>query len=56
MGAGGHVIGRDRFAKISAIEGITLTDAMLERARTAAAKGLSAEEARQRIIRSYRKG
>ena len=31
-------------------------ESMLKRARTSAAKGLSAEETRKVIIRSYRKG
>ena len=52
----GHVVGRTRFAKISEIEGITVSPAMIKRARTSAAKGLSAEETRKAIIRSYRKG
>jgi len=52
----GHTIGRARFAKISAVEGITMSASMLKRARTSAAKGLSAEETRKLIIRSYRKG
>jgi hypothetical protein len=56
VGMSGHTIGRARFAKISAVEGITMSASMLRRARTSAAKGLSAEETRKRIIRSYRKG
>ena len=55
-GVSGHVVGRDRFAKISAVEGITMSPAMIKRARTSAAKGLSAEETRRAIIQSYRKG
>lgn len=51
----GHIVGRARFAKISAVEGIALSPAMVKRARAAAAKGLSAEETRKMIIRSYRK-
>ncbi len=50
------VLGKDGFAKISAVEGITMSASMLKRARTSAAKGLSAEETRKLIIRSYRKG
>jgi hypothetical protein len=51
----GCVIGRDGFGKISAVEGIQLTPAMKKRATEAERKGLSAEEYRQTIIRSYRK-
>ena len=53
---GGFVIGRDRFGKISAVEGIRLTPAMKKRTTDAERKGLSAEEYRQTIVRSYRKG
>jgi hypothetical protein len=52
---GGFVIGRDGFGKISAVEGIRLTPAMKKRAADAERKGLSAEEHRQTIVRSYRK-
>jgi hypothetical protein len=52
---GGFVIGRDSFGKISAVEGIRLTPAMKKRAADAERKGLSAEEFRQTIMRSYRK-
>jgi hypothetical protein len=52
----GFVIGRDSFAKISAVEGIRLTPAMKKRATDAERKGLSAEEYCQTIVRSYRKG
>jgi hypothetical protein len=45
-----YVIGRDGFGKISAVEGIEMTAAMKKRA-----KGLTAEEYRRTIIRSYRK-
>ena len=53
---GRFVIGRDRFAKISEVEGIRLTTAMKKRASEAQIKGLSAEEYRGTIIRSHRKG
>jgi hypothetical protein len=53
--AGRFVIGRDGFGKISAVEGIDMTAAMKKRAGDARAKGLSAEEYRRTIIRSYRK-
>ncbi len=51
----GFVIGRASFGKISAVEGIRLTPAMEKRAADAERKGLSAEEYRQVIVRSYRK-
>ena len=53
---GGFVVGRARFAKISAVEGIELTEVMEKRASEAGRKGLTAEEYRRTIIRSYRKG
>ena len=53
---GRFVIGRERFAKISAVEGIELTDAMKKRAEDKLTKGLSAEEYRRTIIGSHRKG
>ena len=52
---GGFVIGRDSFSKISAVEGIRLTPAMKKQAADAERKGLSAEEYRRTIMRSYRK-
>lgn len=55
-GKGGFVVGRASFAKISAVEGIRLKPVMTKRAAEAAAKGLSAEEYRRTILRSYRKG
>jgi hypothetical protein len=54
--AGGFVIGRARFAKISAVEEIQLTEVMERRASEAGRKGLKAEEYRRTIERSYRKG
>ena len=51
----GFVIGRASFGKISAVEGIRLTPAMKKRATDAERKGLSAEEYRLTIVRSYRK-
>ena len=53
---GGFVLGRDRFAKISAVEGIELSDAMKKRVRDADRKGLSAEARRAAIIRLHSKG
>ena len=45
----------DGFGKISAVEGIRLTPAMKKRATDAEREGLSAEEYRKTIERSYRK-
>jgi hypothetical protein len=53
--SGRFVIGRTAFAKISAVEGIRLTDAMRTRADDKRSKGLTSEEHRQAIIRSHRK-
>jgi hypothetical protein len=53
---GQFVLGSDRFAKISEVEGIHLTPAMKKRASDAQSKGLTAEEYRLTIIRSHRKG
>jgi hypothetical protein len=50
------VLGGDRFAKISEVEGVRLTTAMKKRASEAQIKGLSADEYRRTIIRSHRKG
>ena len=54
--AGGLVVGRARFTKISAVEGIQLTQIMEKRASEADRKGLTAEEYRRTIVHSYRKG
>jgi hypothetical protein len=53
--SGDFVVGRARFAKISAVEGIQLTEIMEKRAADAERKGLTAEEYRRTIVRSYRK-
>jgi hypothetical protein len=53
---GTFVLGASNFAKISAVEGIHLTDAMKKRSGIARTKKLSADEYRQKIIRSHRKG
>lgn len=53
--SGRFVLGSDRFAKISEVEGIKLTPAMKKRASNALSKGLTAEEYRRAIIRSYSK-
>jgi hypothetical protein len=52
----GFVVGATGFAKISAVEGIRLSPAMKKRAAEADSKGLTAEETRRAIIRTYRKG
>ena len=49
------VLGSDRLTKIGEVEGIRLTAAMKERASDAQSKGLTAEEYRRTIIRSYGK-
>jgi hypothetical protein len=49
-------LGRERFAKISAVEGIELTASMKRRAADFDRRGLSGEERRRAIIRAYRKG
>jgi hypothetical protein len=54
-GKTGFVIGRAGFMKISAVEGIQLKPAMKKRAAEASSKGLSAEEYRKVIVRTYRK-
>jgi hypothetical protein len=51
----GYVIGRSRFAKISAVEGIRTTVAMDEDFREFERRGLSAEERRKAIGRKYGK-
>jgi hypothetical protein len=51
----GFVVGAAGFAKISAVEGIRLKRAMKKRAAEAGSKGLTAEETRKMIVRSYRK-
>lgn len=51
----GFVVGRARFTKISAVEGIELTPSMEKRASEAGQKGLTAEEYRRTIVRSHRK-
>jgi hypothetical protein len=50
----GFVVGAAAFAKISAVEGIHLSPAMKKRAAEAISKGLTLEETRRAIIRSYR--
>ena len=50
------VIGRERFAQISAVEGIKPTAAMKKRAAEFERLGLSPAERRREIIKVYRKG
>jgi len=50
------VIGRERFAKISAVEGITPSEAMQQRVARFDRLGLSAAERRREIIKAHRKG
>jgi hypothetical protein len=49
----GYVLGRDSFARISAIEGIRTTRSMDEDFRDFDRKGLSADERRKVIRRKY---
>lgn len=49
------VLGRERFAKISAVEGIKLTPAMKKRAKEFDRLGLSPAEQRREILKVYRK-
>lgn len=49
------VIGRARFEKISAVEGIKLSAAMRKRAAQFDRAGLSAAERRREIIKAHRK-
>jgi hypothetical protein len=48
-------LGRERFAKISAVEGIVMTRQMTERLAAFDKQGLSPEERRTSIIRAHRK-
>lgn len=50
------VIGRERFAKISAVEGITPSEAMRKRVAQFDRLGLSAAERRREIIKAHKKG
>jgi hypothetical protein len=50
------VIGRERFAKISAVEGITPSAAMRKRVAQFDRLGLSAAERRHEIIKAHKKG
>jgi hypothetical protein len=48
-------LGRDRFEKICAVEGIKLTSAMKRRFAEFDRKGLSSAERRREIIKAYGK-
>ncbi len=50
-----RVIGRERFAKISAVEGIKLSSAMKKRIAQFDRDGLSAAERRREIVKAYKK-
>jgi hypothetical protein len=50
------VLGRERFEKISAVEGIELSGAMKKRASELDRKGLTPEARRAAIIRAHSKG
>jgi hypothetical protein len=52
---GKFTIGQERFAKISAVEGIVLTKQMRSRVSEFDKKRMSAEERRTTIIQAYRK-
>jgi hypothetical protein len=52
----GVILGRERFAKISAIEGIELSPAAKRRAAEFDRLGLSPEERIRRIVAIHRKG
>lgn len=49
------VVGRERFAKISAVEGIVPSTAMKARAARFDQQGLSAAERRREIVKAFKK-
>jgi hypothetical protein len=53
---GAFVLGSDRFAKISAVEGMTLTTGMKVRMKEFDRERTPADERRRTIIRSHSKG
>jgi hypothetical protein len=55
LGSKTMTIGRARFAKISAVEGVVLSPGMERRVANFERAGLSAKERRESIIRAYRK-
>jgi hypothetical protein len=54
--AKGTTLGRERFLKISEVEGIVLTPRMKKRVARFERMGLSAAERRRSIVRAYSKG
>jgi hypothetical protein len=50
------VLGRERFMKISAVEGITLSAAMKKRDAAFDKEGLSPAQRRRELIKIHRKG
>ncbi|MET4386433.1 hypothetical protein ABIB73_002178 [Bradyrhizobium sp. F1.4.3] len=50
------VVGRERFAKISAVEGIVPSAAMKARVARFDQQGLSAAERRREIVKAHKKG
>jgi hypothetical protein len=54
-GAASQIIGRERFAKISAVEGIQPSGAMKKRVAQFDRDGLSAAERRRAIIKAHKK-
>jgi DUF1009 family protein len=48
-------IGRAAFVKISSVEGITLTQAMVKRAEEFDRKGLTSAQRRNEILKHYKK-
>jgi hypothetical protein len=52
----GFTIGRERFGKISAVEGIKPTKAMTKRLEEFERTGLTNAERRQAIIRAHKRG
>jgi hypothetical protein len=48
-------LGRERFAKISAVEGIALTAEMRQRAADFDRRGMTSDERRRSIIRAHSK-
>lgn len=52
----GPLIGRQRFEKISAVEGIVLSKPMVARVADFERRGMSPEERRAVIIHTHRKG
>lgn len=54
--AEGFVLGRERFAMISAVEGIGLSTEMAERVRKADRNGDTDQQRRDAIIHAHRRG